>query len=97
MDLGSASGSVAFGDETPLDPGSLILLLQKSNRTMRFDGLKKIRRRRHGKSLRSASTTRSGCSMTPRAASWGGTREALRRSQLSIGSHDCRRSRFIRP
>ncbi len=43
MDLGAASGSVAFGDETPLDPGSLILLLQKSNRTMRFDGPKKIR------------------------------------------------------
>ena len=43
QDLGSASGSVAFGDETPLDPGSLILLLQKSNRAMRFDGPKKIR------------------------------------------------------
>ena len=43
MDLGTASGSVAFGDATPLDPGSLILLLQKSNRTMRFDGPKKIR------------------------------------------------------
>jgi transcription-repair coupling factor (superfamily II helicase) len=43
MDLGTTSGSVAFGDETPLDPGSLILLLQKSNRTMRFDGPKKIR------------------------------------------------------
>jgi transcription-repair coupling factor (superfamily II helicase) len=43
MDLGHGSGSVAFGDDTPLDPGSLILLLQKSNRTMRFDGPKKIR------------------------------------------------------
>jgi transcription-repair coupling factor (superfamily II helicase) len=43
MDLGSGSGSVAFGDETPLDPGALILLLQKSGRTMRFDGPKKIR------------------------------------------------------
>ena len=43
MDLGSASGSVVFGDETPLDPGSLILLLQQSNRAMRFDGPKKIR------------------------------------------------------
>jgi transcription-repair coupling factor (superfamily II helicase) len=43
MELGTASGSVAFGDETPLDPGSLILLLQKSNRAMRFDGPKKIR------------------------------------------------------
>ncbi len=43
MDLGLASGSVAFGDDTPLDPGALILLLQKSNRTLRFDGPKKIR------------------------------------------------------
>jgi transcription-repair coupling factor (superfamily II helicase) len=43
MDLGVASGSVAFGDDTPLDPGALILLLQKSNRTLRFDGPKKIR------------------------------------------------------
>jgi transcription-repair coupling factor (superfamily II helicase) len=43
MDLGLASGSVAFGDDTPLDPGALILLLQKSNRALRFDGPKKIR------------------------------------------------------
>ena len=43
MDLGVASGSVAFGDGTPVDPGALILLLQKSGRTMRFDGPKKIR------------------------------------------------------
>ena len=43
MDLGTASGSVAFGEATPLDPGTLILLLQKSNRAMRFDGPKKIR------------------------------------------------------
>ena len=43
MDLGIASGSVAFGDGTPVDPGALILLLQKSGRTMRFDGPQKIR------------------------------------------------------
>ncbi|HET9695038.1 MAG TPA: transcription-repair coupling factor [Steroidobacteraceae bacterium] len=43
MDVGSTSGSVAFGDDTPLDPGALILFLQKSPRTMRFDGPKKIR------------------------------------------------------
>jgi transcription-repair coupling factor (superfamily II helicase) len=43
MDLGAASGSVSFGDGTPLDPGALIVLLQKSNRAMRFDGPKKIR------------------------------------------------------
>ena len=43
LDLGRTSGSVTFGDDTPLDPGALILLLQKSGRTMRFDGPKKIR------------------------------------------------------
>jgi transcription-repair coupling factor (superfamily II helicase) len=43
MDLATSSGSVTFGDDTPLDPGALILLLQKSGRTMRFDGPKKIR------------------------------------------------------
>ncbi|HEX9206599.1 MAG TPA: transcription-repair coupling factor [Steroidobacteraceae bacterium] len=43
MDVGTGSGSVTFGDDTPLDPGALILLLQKSGRTMRFDGPKKIR------------------------------------------------------
>jgi transcription-repair coupling factor (superfamily II helicase) len=43
MDVGPASGSIAFGDGTPLEPGALILLLQKSSKTMRFDGPKKIR------------------------------------------------------
>jgi len=43
MDVGTGSGSVSFGDDTPLDPGALILLLQKSSRTMRFDGPKKVR------------------------------------------------------
>ncbi|MCE3286059.1 MAG: transcription-repair coupling factor, partial [Steroidobacteraceae bacterium] len=43
MDVGTTSGSVSFGDDTPLDPGALILLLQKSPRTMRFDGPKKVR------------------------------------------------------
>ncbi len=43
MDLGTTSGSVSFGDDTPLDPGALILLLQQSGRTMRFDGPRKIR------------------------------------------------------
>ncbi|HEX5649447.1 MAG TPA: transcription-repair coupling factor [Steroidobacteraceae bacterium] len=43
MDVGTASGSVSFGDDTPLEPGALILLLQKSSRTMRFDGPKKVR------------------------------------------------------
>ncbi|MGI9246031.1 MAG: TRCF domain-containing protein, partial [Steroidobacteraceae bacterium] len=43
MDVGTTSGSVAFGDGTPLDPGALILLLQKSGRALRFDGPKKLR------------------------------------------------------
>ena len=43
MDVGTASGSIAFGEGTPLEPGALILLLQKSSKTMRFDGPKKIR------------------------------------------------------
>ena len=43
MDVSTASGSITFGDGTPLDPGALILLLQKSSKTMRFDGPKKIR------------------------------------------------------
>ncbi len=43
LDVGVASGSATFDDDTPLDPGALILLLQKSPRTMRFDGPKKIR------------------------------------------------------
>jgi len=43
MDVSTASGSVTFGDDSPLEPGALILLLQKSPRTMRFDGPKKIR------------------------------------------------------
>jgi transcription-repair coupling factor (superfamily II helicase) len=43
MDFATASGSVTFGDDTPLDPGALILLLQKSARAMRFDGPKKLR------------------------------------------------------
>ena len=43
MDLGAASGSVAFGDDSPIEPGALILLLQKSGRSMRFDGPQKIR------------------------------------------------------
>jgi transcription-repair coupling factor (superfamily II helicase) len=43
MDLGPASGSVTFGEGTPVEPGALILLLQKSSKSMRFDGPKKIR------------------------------------------------------
>ncbi|HWJ07327.1 MAG TPA: transcription-repair coupling factor [Steroidobacteraceae bacterium] len=43
LDVAIAGGSIAFGDDTPLDPGALILMLQRSGRTMRFDGPKKIR------------------------------------------------------
>jgi transcription-repair coupling factor (superfamily II helicase) len=43
LDVSTASGSVTLGEQTPLDRGALILLLQKSSRTMRFDGPKKIR------------------------------------------------------
>jgi transcription-repair coupling factor (superfamily II helicase) len=43
LDVSTASGSVTFGEHTPVDPGALILLLQKSSKTMRFDGPKKIR------------------------------------------------------
>ena len=39
----TASGSVSFGEDTPLDPGTLILMLQKNARSMRFDGPKKLR------------------------------------------------------
>jgi transcription-repair coupling factor (superfamily II helicase) len=43
LDLTTSGGSVTFADTTPLDPGALILLMQKSARRMRFDGPKKIR------------------------------------------------------
>jgi transcription-repair coupling factor (superfamily II helicase) len=43
LDVSTASGSVTFGEPTPVDPGALILLLQKNSKTMRFDGPKKIR------------------------------------------------------
>jgi transcription-repair coupling factor (superfamily II helicase) len=43
LDVGHAGGSVAFGPDTPLDPGALILLVQKSGRALRFDGPNKLR------------------------------------------------------
>ncbi len=43
MDVGAAGGSVTFGAGTPLDPGALILLVQRSSKTMRFDGPSRIR------------------------------------------------------
>jgi len=43
LDVGPTGGSVTFGEGTPVDPGALILLVQKSNRALRFDGPSKIR------------------------------------------------------
>ena len=43
LDIGTSSGSVSFGSGTPLDPGALILMIQKGSRTMRFDGSQRIR------------------------------------------------------
>jgi transcription-repair coupling factor (superfamily II helicase) len=43
LDLGSSGGSVTFAEGTPVDPGALILLVQKSSRALRFDGPSKLR------------------------------------------------------
>ena len=43
LDVGTTGGSVTFSDSTPVDPGALILLVQKSARALRFDGPKKVR------------------------------------------------------
>jgi transcription-repair coupling factor (superfamily II helicase) len=43
LDVAPAGGSVTFGEPTPIDPGALILLVQRSSRTMRFDGPSKLR------------------------------------------------------
>jgi len=43
LDIAPAGGSVSFTEETPVDPGALILLVQRSARTMRFDGPRKLR------------------------------------------------------
>ncbi len=43
LDVGHNGGSVAFGPDTPVDPGALILLVQKSGRALRFDGPSKLR------------------------------------------------------
>jgi transcription-repair coupling factor (superfamily II helicase) len=43
LDIAPAGGSVTFTDATPIDPGALILLVQRSNRTIRFDGPSKLR------------------------------------------------------
>jgi transcription-repair coupling factor (superfamily II helicase) len=43
LDVAPAGGSVTFADSTPVDPGALILLVQRSARAMRFDGPSKLR------------------------------------------------------
>ncbi len=43
LDIGPSSGSVSFLESTPLDPGALILLVQQSGGSMRFDGPSKLR------------------------------------------------------
>jgi transcription-repair coupling factor (superfamily II helicase) len=43
LDIAPAGGSVTFGEPSPIDPGALILLVQRSSRTMRFDGPNKLR------------------------------------------------------
>jgi transcription-repair coupling factor (superfamily II helicase) len=43
LDVAPAGGSVTFAESTPVDPGALILLVQRSARAMRFDGPTKLR------------------------------------------------------
>ena len=43
LDVGTGGGSVSFGADTPVDPGALILLVQRSQRALRFDGPSKLR------------------------------------------------------
>jgi transcription-repair coupling factor (superfamily II helicase) len=43
LDVGPTGGSVSFTPATTVDPGALILLVQRSNRALRFDGPNKIR------------------------------------------------------
>jgi transcription-repair coupling factor (superfamily II helicase) len=43
LDVGPGGGSVTFAADTPVDPGALIALVQKSARALRFDGPSKVR------------------------------------------------------
>ncbi len=43
LDIGAAGGSVSFVDPTPLDPGALILMVQRHGKSMRFDGPNRLR------------------------------------------------------
>ncbi len=43
LDVGHAGGSVAFAADTPVDAGALIVLVQASAKTLRFDGPSRLR------------------------------------------------------
>jgi transcription-repair coupling factor (superfamily II helicase) len=43
LDVAITGGSVSFSAETPVDPGALILLVQRSAGAMRFDGPSRLR------------------------------------------------------
>ena len=43
LDVATGGGTVAFGETTSVDAGALILAVQRSARTMRFDGPRKLR------------------------------------------------------
>jgi transcription-repair coupling factor (superfamily II helicase) len=43
LDVATSGGSVSFTPSTPVDPGALILLVQRSARAIRFDGPSKLR------------------------------------------------------
>jgi transcription-repair coupling factor (superfamily II helicase) len=43
LDVAPSGGSVSFSADTRVDPGALILLVQRSSKAMRFDGPSKLR------------------------------------------------------
>jgi transcription-repair coupling factor (superfamily II helicase) len=43
LDVSAAGGSVTFSTTTPVDPGALIVTVQRSARSMRFDGSSRLR------------------------------------------------------
>ncbi|MDQ1344933.1 MAG: hypothetical protein QG586_463, partial [Pseudomonadota bacterium] len=43
LDVAPTGGSVTFTDASPIDPGALILFVQRSSRAIRFDGPSKLR------------------------------------------------------
>jgi transcription-repair coupling factor (superfamily II helicase) len=43
LDVAPAGGSATFTEATPIDPGALILFVQRSSRAIRFDGPSKLR------------------------------------------------------